>query len=71
MPISLQPAAVKLWHFKFRLSHLTEFIVWNIKSLQPQPAKVKGLEIQMFGECSILFVLLFVLHTRRVKSRYS
>ena len=38
--ISLQPDGVNRWYFKIRLFDLTEFIVWNIKCLQHQVAKI-------------------------------
>ena len=44
IPISLQPDVVNLWYFKLRLFDLTEFIVWNIKGLHHQFAKILGSE---------------------------
>ena len=43
-PIYFQPNGVNLWYFKLRLFGLTEFIVWNIKGLRHQFAKIQGLE---------------------------
>ena len=54
-PISLQLKGVNLWFFKLRLFNLTEIIVWNIKGLQHQVAKINGLKIRVCDKDSIPF----------------